>query len=450
MKLAILWRMSRATLLLVAAMQVGCGGGSAGGSGTGSAPQQSAPAPKPTAQGTANGVASTAVVGTEGGAVASADGRLLITVPAGALDRLTTITIQPITNHAHGGVGAAFRLTPEGSQFSKPVTLSFNYSDADVAGSAPEALGVAFQRPDGTWEWTRGPAVDAEARTVTVQTTHFSDWSAVRGFVIRPSTATVAPGKTLSLKVAYCYPPEGGELLAPLGFECEKDDALGGLSYLQGTVGEWSVDGILGGSGTKGTVTGEGMAATFTAPSSKPTPDTVTVSARVQPRQSTKILVMATVKIADPADYSGTLDFQNAFAAGKFTVDWKDTDGTGALYKAIGTVELTTQVPGCVPQQLTFPIDSRDWGVGGYMRIYDPTGAVTKQYAFHLLGEGADVTLSCDTGPQTFSVADLSAILVGTGACTDQTPSYADKKKLAGTFACPDSSVTANWVFDAP
>jgi hypothetical protein len=63
-----------------------------------------------------------------GGILISPDGILTIEVPAGALASAQTLTIQPITNQAPGGLGAAYRLGPEGQTFAVPVTLTFTYT----------------------------------------------------------------------------------------------------------------------------------------------------------------------------------------------------------------------------------------------------------------------------------------------------------------------------------
>ena len=88
-------------------------------------------------------------IGAGGGSVATPDGRIAVTIPAGALAANTLISIQPLTNTAHGKIGAAYRLTPDDQIFLMPVTIAFTYTDEEVAGSAAEFLGAAFQTAAG-------------------------------------------------------------------------------------------------------------------------------------------------------------------------------------------------------------------------------------------------------------------------------------------------------------
>ena len=92
------------------------------------------------------------MIDANGGELTSADGTLRLTIPAGALSTATDIAIQPISNELTGGIGDAYRLTPHGQTFSKPVTITFNYNAADTVGSRPEFLDIAFQDAEGSWQ----------------------------------------------------------------------------------------------------------------------------------------------------------------------------------------------------------------------------------------------------------------------------------------------------------
>lgn len=439
--------------LAFAALQSGCGGGGGGG---GALPLPStAPPPTATVLGTATGAATSVALGADGGTLASPDGTLKVTVPAGALASTTTISLQPITNHAHGGTGQGYRLMPEGQVFAKPVRLTFTYGDADLAGSAAGALGIAFQRPDRFWEWMDA-TVDTAARTVSVETTHFSDWSLVQGFRLFPHSSTVATGKTVALKAVYCYPAQPIDgWLEPLGYACEGDDPVNGIGFLHG-ISDWSVDGVVGGSGTKGTITADGYDATFKAPSTVPAPDTVAVSARMVNRTAEKVLVVATVKIVESADYSGTIEFTNAVAAGTATVNWtklQETDGI-AVYKASGTIDVTTNMEGCSPTRVTLPLVSdSDASIGAYKMIVYPDGTgstFSKAYYFHLAGDGPDVSVQCGESTLTFPAYFLTSVAIGVlGACP-LPPTYADRAQLTGNWSCATTENGGTWAFNAP
>ena len=138
-----------------------------------------------TATGTAIGSPASAIIGAGGGSLSAPDGKLTLTVPAGALAANTTVSIQAIGNNAHGKIGTAYRLTPNGQTFAQPVTLTFAYTEGDLEGTAPEFLGVAFQTPAGFWKWLGTASVNSAARAVSVSSTHFTDFSAVSGVQIR-------------------------------------------------------------------------------------------------------------------------------------------------------------------------------------------------------------------------------------------------------------------------
>ena len=125
-------RLAALSLLLGSALALSaCGGGgtlepAAGAPAPGAttpapAPDAASPAPTTgggapsaataTAVGSATGSASSATIGAAGGSLSAPDGRLALTIPAGALAADTVISIQPYTNLAHGRTGARARPT---------------------------------------------------------------------------------------------------------------------------------------------------------------------------------------------------------------------------------------------------------------------------------------------------------------------------------------------------
>src|SRR5690606_10445854 len=66
--------------------------------------------PVPTEVGTPIGAPISKVIGAAGGELATDDGAIAVIVPAGAFAKDETVTIQEITNKAHGGKGRAFRI----------------------------------------------------------------------------------------------------------------------------------------------------------------------------------------------------------------------------------------------------------------------------------------------------------------------------------------------------
>ena len=121
-------RLGLVRLMLMMLLLPACGGSSAK---NGSMPTT----PMPTAKGTSIGGKATMTIGPAGGTLASTDGILTLTVPPGALAADVTIGIEPVTNTAPLGIGASYRLTPEGTTFAVPATVRMPFTSADLAGS---------------------------------------------------------------------------------------------------------------------------------------------------------------------------------------------------------------------------------------------------------------------------------------------------------------------------
>jgi hypothetical protein len=289
---------SCATLWLSAC---GGGGGDAGGvpalpSPTPTAPPNESPTPTPPAPttperasvpteiGTPIGLAVTKVIGAAGGEVSSVDDAITVTVPAGAFADDKTVSIQEITNHAHGAKGRAFRIAPEGLDTPVPMTVRFRYDEETLRGTTLDALSIAYQDAKGVWYASARPNVNTNAMTVSVATNHFSDWSLSVGVQILPNTARVKVGQSLPLRVMVCEREavdENDELIVPLFGEMLGCEASPLNSF---STSKWSVNSIEGGSAVHGTIIADADRwsgkATYTAPATKPTPNGVAVSAQ--------------------------------------------------------------------------------------------------------------------------------------------------------------------------
>jgi hypothetical protein len=258
--------------------------------------------------GTPTGPAATATIGAEGGQLMSADSRVTLIIPPMAVSAPTAFGIQPITNQAPGGIGAAYRMTPDGQIFATPATLSFSYGDADTLGTSADLLDVAYQDP-ATHTWLGYPQVtlDATARTVQVQTPHLTDWTMLTGYNLGPKESYIKVGQTLRFTVADCLPGPptklpNGTSVVPIS-ECIV--ATGGFV-------NWAVNGAPGGTnGTGLIVATDGAHATYTAPATAPSPNTVNVSVQTPGRGAT--IVTALVHIGGAIHVDGVLnagDFQ--------------------------------------------------------------------------------------------------------------------------------------------
>ncbi len=322
--------------------------GSAGRS-TGKSVDEMKPRPEPTPVGSPFGDLTTAVIGPTGGTLKSADNAVRLDVPPGAVAKNTTFAIQTVTNEALGHIGDAFRITPEGSTFAVPAKLTFRYTDADVMGSSPALLRVVYQDTRGYWRAPAGVTADEKAHTVSVSTTHLSDWTAVRSARIEPAEAAVKVGDTIALKVVACTAlpddPEDPEAIWPL---CRDFYAKVNGPYVDG----WSVNGTPGGSVTVGRVTPTTVLerADYVAPAKAPAGNPVAVSVEFRsPDSKDKQLLVSNITVIDPNPTCEELRRVDVLQGGMtFSYDFAGTDPQGHRYsidQSASIVATMTRVP---------------------------------------------------------------------------------------------------------
>ena len=154
------------------------------------------------------------------------------------------------------------------------MSIAFHYDESQLVGTAPQLLWIVSQDSTGAWPYASAVVLDTTAKVLTVQSTHFSDWSLVEGIQLRPPSAEVDPGQHVALEFEYCY---GGAV----GYDCDNpepdpttpgDDDLPALPSghrgLDATT--WAVNGVAGGSATYGFVDGSVHGADYVAPSDAP------------------------------------------------------------------------------------------------------------------------------------------------------------------------------------
>ena len=210
-------------------------------------------------------------IGTAGGSMTSPDGRLTLTVPVNALTETVSFSIQPIVNKADGGLGLAYRLEPNGKTFDTPLEISLRYDDHDLEGTVPEALSLAYQDPQGSWNSIAKVVLDQHAKTVTVPVTHFTDWSFLSRLRISPESATVHVGEKLNMQITPCH------------FQNNLSNRikrwLGGVAVCELTNGKYYFDLQPNWFADIGTIdTPKEIHAVYTAPAKKPSPNIATVS----------------------------------------------------------------------------------------------------------------------------------------------------------------------------
>lgn len=242
-----------------------------------------------TEKGTPLGSAVTQEIGSAGGQFQSADGLLTVTVPAGALNSNTTIGIQPISNRAPQGIGTGYRLTPEGTSFNVPVTISIRYNTDSLTNTAADFLWIVSQNEDRSWGGHRQSVVDTVAKTVTVETTHFSDW-VIGSFIemsLSPSSAKVKVNKSIGLSIAgFDAAYDDGEVIPLAAVNQSTEKLASRTGYF--TINGWSLNGanapVSGSAGSLQATTG-GRSAQYTAPSSVPSQNPVAVSVSLTQNQ---------------------------------------------------------------------------------------------------------------------------------------------------------------------
>jgi hypothetical protein len=166
--------------------------------------------------GVPTGTAVTATIGAVGGTLESEDKRIRVEIPAGALTADQTISIQALDkNNCPGGTGSAFRLMPHGLTFAKPATITYHYDEADMAGTHPAFLQVAFQNDKHIWQNVTVTNIDTASHAIAVKTTHFSDWALFKRLDLVPGEAAIDPGKSIKLRLMEVAPAKNGDLPIP-------------------------------------------------------------------------------------------------------------------------------------------------------------------------------------------------------------------------------------------
>ncbi len=151
------------------------------------------------------GTSSTQKIGPEGGVVTSKNGKVKLTIPKGALTKLTEIRIVETKNESPNGCGNSFDLLPDGLVFNKPAKLTLKYTSNETNGTHPKALRILTKTADGDYEVDMNTTVDIYNKTVSSEINHFSNWgfASVLSLNIYPKyfVNEIIKGKTIKLHV---------------------------------------------------------------------------------------------------------------------------------------------------------------------------------------------------------------------------------------------------------
>lgn len=335
-------------------------------------PPASDPAPAPAAAPSPAGPAAHANIGYQGGSLKSADGRIQISLPPSAVYADTDVSIQPVNTDDLDGIGPTYQLSPEGTQFNTPVTLTWQLSDADLAGRPITQATIATRDQDGAWKAQRGVQYDSAAKVVRVSTSHFSSWRAtwadyLPNISITPTQDDVSLNKSLELHVAKqdtlagksvpsaTQPGDskasGGQsdddLLTPPTKLSNADSDKDLLQMPQQC--DWKVNGIAHGNATYGyiypnqdkygKVSPDENKAMYTAPAKIPQRNPVAVSCEMKTGHS-KIMAVSTITITDKqgwaveAQYTYTDEHSETgkTVAGMMATSWGNTTRVANAY----------------------------------------------------------------------------------------------------------------------
>ncbi len=403
---------------------------------------------RPTAIGTPLGEQITQRISAAGGKVTSADGAMTLDVPPGALAADTLISMQPITNAAPSGNGDAYRMTPDGTRFASPVKFTFKPTAEQRAGAVFGLTGIAYQDAAGAWRWAGDVEHDESKGEISVSTTHFTDYTFVPGPQIRPASATVKTGETISLAIRFCDAPvdEDPDLASPDPvYDCDEE-----LAPLNPRFSNCSVNGILGGSSSVGTATLQGSAILYTAPAVQPSPNTVAVSVemanvRLGRRTFDKVLLVSNITIFGRR-YAGTFEFASSYGdlttTGSADVVWTQFEDLGEVrsYRATGTVRGEIRWTDCKPVIVERPIEGRL-----VVNTAESVPGLRYQYSFSLNAVRSVMAFECCLSDDTPCIRETFVVIpaigqVGEGFCLDGAPTYVDEDQLkADGFNCSNT-----------
>ena len=144
----------------------------------------------------------TNVIGAEGGEIAAIDQTIRVNIPAGAVEQNTTFSLQEVTNTLDVSSARSYRLLPRTVTFKKPVTIFFSYAGMDLTGTTADLLRLAYQDEAGYYRAPKTTVNHTDSKRLTVQTTHFGDWTAYRSYQLTGSRF-VKRGSAVDLKIMH-------------------------------------------------------------------------------------------------------------------------------------------------------------------------------------------------------------------------------------------------------
>lgn len=150
-------------------------------------------------------------IGTGGGSIttplsATSTETLTVNFPAGALSAPATIKIQLVENKAPGAIGPAIEISPKDVTLQKPVTITWQYGETGLNGTGPAAVGIAYQKENGTWAGTGNLTPNDAAKTLTATRPTFDLKYPVafyQNFYLKYHKDNLVPNESVELYVAF-------------------------------------------------------------------------------------------------------------------------------------------------------------------------------------------------------------------------------------------------------
>ncbi len=409
------------SILLILAFTCGCKKSistGSGSTGTGSTTDTSVAI---TAVGTPIGDPVTKTIGAAGGTISSADGRMDLIIPPGALSSDVAITIQPITNECPGGLGAGYDFLPNGTKFSTPATLVFHYADSDVNGTDPDLIYYATQDSSHAWDVDIEKDVDTVAKTISYDVHHFTGKSFLKGLTIFASGGKLdyqqSETGTLILQQYVKDPELAGDP------QSTDDDELPPLPVSKPIPAQQITSWIVVGGSQNGTISGSGNQVTYTAPAKISTDKTILVSVTVRKAIVSKSRKSVITSFAQKTVFIRLNLHPPVFS---FSVQIDATiSGTSEVYKDL------------YHDGATFQVDIKDVNVS-LSKIVNQAPTVTPPY-----GSGGDGT-AAKWIPDSIGITNITGITLAVAYDT----TFGNKNVVI--YFDQSATVTPSWSINSP
>lgn len=193
-----------ALLVLLAALLIGCGGGSLNSNGGNHSTGSTDGSNGSTGSGTSGATGAT-VSAAKGGSVHDALAKAVVVIPAGALSADTKIYVAPpdatvplptLPENVALMSGTTYDFKPDGLFFNKNASITLTYSPLDLPVGMPESAVQIYTVKDGAWQPLSGCVVNTTFHTVSAPIAHFTVYAAfcARSLVSGPAYDIVNVG----------------------------------------------------------------------------------------------------------------------------------------------------------------------------------------------------------------------------------------------------------------